>query len=133
MITESGIYWITRMDYIQTALFVLGGITTGLAVVSFVISAFCCMTNVIRGDSDAKRMMVVSKKTFLASTVCGLIFGSILLSACFVPSTKEMCAIKIIPRIVNNKEVQELPNKVVELANEWLEDLRPKKELREEE
>ena len=133
MITESEIYWITRMDYIQTALFVLGGIITGLAGISFVVSAICCARNVIHGDDDAKRMMVVSKKTLLTSIVCGLVFGSILLSACFVPSTKEMCAIKIIPKIVNNEEVQELPNKVVELANEWLEELKPKNEFREEE
>jgi len=105
MITESQIYWITRMDYIQTALFVLGGITTGLAVVGFIISAICCMLNVISGDSEAKRMM----------------------SACFVPSTKELCAIKVIPKIVNNEEVQELPNRVVELAGEWLENLKPEK------
>ena len=44
----------------------------------------------------------------------------------FIPTTKEMCAIKIIPRVVNNEKVQELPEKFVELANEWVEELKPK-------
>ena len=39
-----------------------------------------------------------------------------------------MCAIKAIPVIVNNEQVQELPNKVVELANEWIDELKPNKE-----
>jgi len=49
------------------------------------------------------------------------------LAIAFLPTTKQACAIYVIPRIVNNKEVQELPEKVVDLANEWLEELKPKK------
>ena len=44
----------------------------------------------------------------------------------FVPTTKEMCAIKLVPMIANDEQVQELPNKVVDLANEWLDELKPK-------
>lgn len=45
-----------------------------------------------------------------------------------LPTTKEMCVIKAIPMLVNNDEVQEIPEKVLELATEWLDELKPNKE-----
>ena len=41
-----------------------------------------------------------------------------------------MCAIKVIPLVANDETVQELPSKVVELADEWLDELRPKTETK---
>lgn len=45
-----------------------------------------------------------------------------------IPSTKEMAAILILPKVLNNEKVQELPNNLLTLANEWIEELKPKKE-----
>jgi len=48
------------------------------------------------------------------------------------PSTKEMAFILVAPKLYDavskNKDLQEMPSKVVTLANEWLEELRPEKE-----
>jgi len=54
-----------------------------------------------------------------------LLFGLLGFSSLFIPTTKEYCAIKAIPMIVNNDEVQEIPDKVLELATEWIEELKP--------
>ena len=44
-----------------------------------------------------------------------------------LPSTKEMAVLLIAPRIINNAQVQELPQRVLTLATEWMEELRPAK------
>jgi quinol-cytochrome oxidoreductase complex cytochrome b subunit len=45
-----------------------------------------------------------------------------------IPNTKQMAAILIIPKIINNPSVQALPGKVEYLANAWLDELKPHKE-----
>lgn len=45
----------------------------------------------------------------------------------FLPSTKQMAAIMIVPKIVNNEKVQTIGNKVYDLAVEWMDELKPKK------
>ena len=121
MITESTIYWITRMDYLKGFMEVVGGI--GLFCGVFLVGLFL----ILRHDAydDAKSYWAKWAKVAIIGSVLGLCLA---LGSCFTPNTKEMCAIKAIPIIVNNEQVQELPNKVVELANEWIEELKPSKD-----
>lgn len=130
MITESTIYWITRMDYLQTGAFVMSGVLAGLALAGLITSLFCCAvnaTNMSGGYTSGKALMPYSKKGVKISIKVLLPALLLLLSAFFIPNTKEICAMKIIPKIVNNEEVQELPNKIVEFANDWIEELKPNK------
>jgi hypothetical protein len=52
--------------------------------------------------------------------------ASILVLA-FTPSTKQMAAIMIVPKIANNEKVQTIGNKVYDLAVEWMDELKPAK------
>ena len=52
----------------------------------------------------------------------GTMFG---LTQSFLPSTKQMAVIIVVPKIINSQGVQELPKRIVGLCNEWLEELRP--------
>ena len=45
----------------------------------------------------------------------------------FLPSTKQMAAIMIVPKIVNCEKVQSIGNKVYDLAVEWMDELKPNK------
>jgi len=45
----------------------------------------------------------------------------------FVPTTKQMAAIIVVPKIVNNEKVQNVGNKIYDLAVEWMDELHPKK------
>jgi hypothetical protein len=49
----------------------------------------------------------------------------------FLPGTKQMAAIIIVPKlcraIESNEGLKEMPNKVVGLANAWIEELKPEK------
>jgi hypothetical protein len=108
VVTESTIYWITRLDGIRMFLSIMTG-------ASFLAVFMACMWLILEEDKRATKFIIVSVITGLLLT----------LSSVFIPNTKEMCAIKVIPIIVNNEEVQELPNKVVELANDWINELKP--------
>jgi surface polysaccharide O-acyltransferase-like enzyme len=117
MITESEMYWLTRMDYFQTAAEVVG------VVLSLVSIAFLFISIMLWRDRKIKM------KVWFLCLFVGILLFIPSIGSTFIPNTKEMCAIKLVPLIVNDEQVQELPNKVVELANEWLDELRPKGEV----
>lgn len=48
--------------------------------------------------------------------------------ATFIPSTKQLAAIMIVPRIVNNEKVQTVGNELYTLAFDWLKELHSEKE-----
>jgi hypothetical protein len=52
----------------------------------------------------------------------------IVMVATFIPSTKQMAAIMIAPKIANSEKVQTIGNKVYDLAVEWMEELKPNKQ-----
>jgi hypothetical protein len=109
MITESDIYWITRFDYFQTGVLVVGAILVFLFTLLLVMA---CAEEEHRGKGAI-------------ALLCGIL---ILIGGLFIPSTKEYCAIKVLPKIINDEQVQQMPKKVLDFADEWLEELRPEKE-----
>lgn len=50
-----------------------------------------------------------------------------LLFLIFVPNTKQMAAIIVVPKIANSEKVQTIGNKIYDLAVEWMEELKPTK------
>ena len=122
MITPMQLYWITRLDGL-CILFIIAMSLFLLAAGVFAIAGFVEGGSVLSDDSDE-----TSKRYFrwsLKSCIVGL---TILTLGCFVPSTKEMAAIVVVPRIANSESVQEIGGKIVDLATAWLEELAPKKE-----
>jgi hypothetical protein len=45
----------------------------------------------------------------------------------FIPASKQMAAVMIVPKIANSEKVQTIGNKVYDLAVEWMEELKPNK------
>ena len=114
MVTESTIYWITRLDALKTLTLITGTLCIGVILIGFLAYCLNC-----KGGNEKK--VLYWCPIFILPLI--LFIGSV-----FIPTTKEMCAIKAIPVVVNNKQVQEMPNKVLELANEWIDELKPNKE-----
>ena len=44
-----------------------------------------------------------------------------------IPTEKDIATIIVIPKIVNNEKVQQIPSKILDLATDWLDALKPKK------
>lgn len=123
MITTSQMYWITRLNTI-----VLFG--SGLIVVSFI--AFVIGLFVIIGVSNSPNDPVVKPmfKRLVKWTFLFALLGAFVCT--FVPTTKQMAAILIIPRIANSEKVQTVGNKLYDLAVEWMDELKPSKNKNKE-
>jgi len=117
MITEWEVYWITRMDWI-IGLFITGGV---LGIILSAVLTICWYFDWC--DKDARKLF---RSRIKHPCLVGIIGCILLVVSGFVPSTKATCAIKIIPLIVNNKKVADLPDKILDLAGAWMEKLSPK-------
>jgi len=116
MITESTLYWITRLDGFNHLLVALCLMTGAIAIVSLV--ALCHPESSLTDQSIGKRGISITLP-LLFTFVLGLVF---------LPTTKEMFAIKVIPAIANNEKVQGIGDKALTFANEWLDGLMNKAE-----
>lgn len=108
MITEEMLYWIFRLDTIHMFCFVVllvGGLVTTLITVHLIIDK----NYIDFSDYFYKRLLIFVKSMYV-------IIGIAILTLIFLPSTKEMAAIKLIPVIYNSDFVQkELPKEGKEL------------------
>jgi len=116
MITESMIYWITRLDGIY-------GASLAFMVVSGVVIIFTSIFAVpvwADDDDDLKPVIIRLFKIFVPM----LIFFTC--AAILVPTTKEAVAIYALPAISRNDDMQEIPANTAKLINEklkeWIDD-----------
>lgn len=143
IITGWQIYWLTRCDAIKAALDTNGGFLLFAVLGALCFGIFligCCVeTDEIsrlteNGSSEEK---IQNEKVCLG--ICkvgrkiGLCFLFVFLfiwlfcriTCPFVPTTKEMAAVIVIPKVANSESVQGLGEGVVELAKSWMEELKP--------
>lgn len=114
MITSWDIYWLTKLDSLQGA-FVLFSVFFGL-----MLAAFVCFMEDIEGYKKTKIAFIIMFVFFLMGSV-------------FIPTSKEMAAIYLIPKISNNTGFQKVPENLVKLLNSkmeaWMEEtLKEKKD-----
>ena len=114
MITAWDVYMITRLDVlntITTVLFIAFGIVVALWLLMYPI-----ITDLAFGD-DNKKSGNCLKKTIIVWLLLAI-------PTIIVPSTKEACAIYLLPKIVNNEQIQKIPNNFANLLNakieEWI-------------
>lgn len=110
-ITGSTIYWITRMDGIHDFLIVLC-IITGILAVLILITLFSTFM-VYEGKEEFQPAMKFELRAFLIGIVLFVVF---FLASVFIPTTKEMALIKVLPAISNSRFVsEELPKEAGEI------------------
>ena len=131
--TESMIYWITRLDGIH-------GFCQGFQIIATILAVVGIITALITGgvkaaataegsDDDAKIAGSICKVAcrvwipmFCLATICSL-------ARTLTPTTKEMIAIKVIPQIasVNNVEkIKDISKDMLDITADWLKDMRKK-------
>lgn len=95
MITESMIYWITRLDYVR-------GVCIGILVVGGVVGIITFAASYDSSlDSFGRRLLR------WISLVCVALFFVAVGGVVFVPTTQEMAMIKVIPAVSNSEFVAE--------------------------
>lgn len=111
-LTTMQLYWIIKLDTFHA-------FSVGISII--LIVALACIA-FISDMEDEWKVFKVYFKYFI------WIFPVFLFLATFLPTTKEMAAIIVLPKIINNEKLQEIPNKVLDLGLEWLDELKPTNE-----
>ena len=134
MITTSQMYWITRLDGIVTLLAVLASFLCVLSVIMFVTGrsesvavkewSWDTDNSIAARHELGRKLCKASLVTFPAGVLLYII-------PVMIPTTKEMAAILIVPRIANSEKVQQAGNKLYDLAVEWMDELKPSKKRAE--
>lgn len=119
------VYLILILDNVQK-LFIAFGI---VSVITFVIMLIIICENSDYED-DLKRTLKWIKKPIIICFIVSIL--SFVISA-FLPNTKQMATIIIVPKITNaisqNEELKKLPDNVLKLANEWIVKLSPEQTI----
>jgi hypothetical protein len=116
-ITTMQMYWLVMLDSIVGLLiFIVACIFIALIPVLIFISEL--------PSSERPVYYGVVRRLISTLLICGFV-------SALIPSTKEMAAILIVPKIVNSEKVQMVGNKVYDLAVEWMESLDPNKKKSE--
>lgn len=127
MITSWDIYWITRMDSLNDffSIFGIGSLVFFLALLSW--SGPLAIDGVYDSNKREEYWRLYRK-----SMIWGVSFGVIFtFLSLFIPTTKEVAAIYIIPKVANNEQVQKLPDNAMKLLNakfdQWVDEATDKK------
>lgn len=127
MITTSQMYWITSLDAIVKMLSVF---VLLLGLIMFGLVAGGCM---LRNDySTTERGYATGRRLHKAALRLIAPFLFLVFAFTFTPTTKQMAAILVVPRIANSEKVQIVGNKLYDLAVEWMDELRPNKNKNKE-
>lgn len=114
MMTTTQMYWLVTMDSIVHA--------SAIIAIALGFMAFLTIPMALEDD--------LPKWTPPAIALVAVAFT---LVAAFVPTTRQMAAIVMVPKIANNEKVQAAGNKLYDLAVEWMDELRPRKKAGDEE
>ena len=116
MITQTQMYWITRLDPIVT---LLAGMTMLMALVGITTTIVGVAMRFGSLDPDCKNI----GRSMSKCGICALTLTSVLLAGkVLVPTTKEMAAILVVPKIANNEKLQYAGAKLYDLAIDWMEE-----------
>jgi hypothetical protein len=141
-ITTMQMYWLVKLDNIRS---LLEGMFVPSSLITF-IGLFCviALTLIYSFAGNGNYEMFCGKtneefqhiRTILwkwrgtcikTSIIFFVIAIAINFMSALIPSTKQMAAIMIVPRLANSEKVQTIGNKVYDLAVEWMEELKPTK------
>ena len=128
--TETMIYWITRLDEICKFCDVVQTIALVFTVIGIcILLAVSILKHISESEEDAKIANGVCKmscKIWIPALCVALICS---FARIFTPTSREMVAIKVIPQIANANNVEkakDLSKDMVDVATKWLNDMQKK-------
>lgn len=107
MITPMQMYWLLKLDDIRAfcAFFV------GFAILAIIISL------AVYNDDETERVRKYATVRFVLCLFGLGLFGGALT---FLPSTKQMAAIYVVPAIANNEKMRQVGDKTLDISNQLL-------------
>ncbi len=123
MISSWDIYWLTRLEPIHNLTGLIGFFSTFAAF-------FTVIGYLITQGSENKQEKAASKTLGkLSFFTVPLAVISVLITT-LLPSMKGVAAIIVVPKVINavaqTEDFKQIPTNIVDLANSWLVELKPK-------
>ena len=137
--TESAMYWLTRLDGVHSF---INGLEFPLVLVATVAALTTAISYAVakcdEKDAEqsgyakeqfelAKGFFKTSLKTFACAAAAATCLGA---ASVFVPTTKEMAAIKVVPVLAGPEtaeKLKEMSSDMVDAAAQWLKDAKEKR------
>ena len=123
MISSMQIYWLSRLSFISNFFTFLSVFLTATMIVATVAKIAFYL------DDDENDVTVRMGRVWKWLLIAWLVS---IVGAAFIPDSKDVAAMYVVPKIANSETVQELGDKTKTLAIEWLEELRPKQIKKED-
>ena len=128
VISHSTMYWLVMLDNVKET---LTQVSIGLSILTWVCTLASFIAWLANADTLYKSDKELSAKArgyFFKCLKCIPILMLFIIVTTLIPTTKQMAAIYLVPKIANNEGVQDVAIEVKELAEDWLNELKPKKE-----
>ena len=120
-ITPSTIYWVAQCDCIRDTCIPIIMVGILLSIISVAIT-MCMFPDDVPDYVRRCRWIATAVSLALVVTTIAGFLGRI-----FIPTTKTVAAMYIIPAVANNEKVQDCGNRLYALAIEWMDELKPAK------
>lgn len=111
-------YLILKLDDIANGLKASCALSMTILIVTLVMFIF---SSLMVGDFPKGVASVKKTINSLFKWAIPILIVSFLLHI-ILPTTKQAAAIYFVPKVINNKEVQKMPDKLVTLANSWMDE-----------
>ncbi|DBA35052.1 TPA_asm: hypothetical protein vir555_00026 [Caudoviricetes sp. vir555] len=122
-------YWITRLDAIS-CLFCFFAVMAGIFLFTFLMmNIYHLCESEKRYNDDESRLTHIhkAKSSVKFAKISGVTLVVMSLIVCLIPSTRSAIAIWAVPKVINNEQVQALPDNALKLVTaqlqEWLKDV----------
>jgi hypothetical protein len=118
------IYWILKLDAICETLQVIGT----LSLVCLATYVLVVVITMIMDNTDDTSPVSYLVKTLKEVAIIGVVSFIVVISGTLLPSTNQMVTIIVAPKIINNKQVQQIPQKLLDLGeyqvDKWIKQLK---------
>ena len=126
MLTETTMYWITRIDYLLNTVNGICMLGTLVSLIAGISLAICLIVKAVCAADDedyiiASKISSIARRLLIAAAAVATLAQA---AWVFIPSTKDYIAIKVVPAIVNNEKLQNISTEFVDVAEQWLKDMK---------
>jgi len=111
------LYWIMKLDDVCDAL----NVVCAFLLAMFLIFLTAYLVFIFASHAEDKPHNCEKILRILKTICIILIFPTIVVGSAvtFLPTTRQAAVMIVVPKAVQNKKIKEIPNKLIDIANDW--------------
>lgn len=127
MITPIQMYWLVKLDDMRGVINGIMWLPISVAIIIGILAIAALLASIDDPMEKKKELLDGVWKSGIWCASLIVVAVVVHIAVAFVPSTKQMAAIIVVPKIANSEKVQTVGNQLYDLAVEWMNELKPKK------